>query len=121
MPAKNVGVLSVRVLEGNVCGTYGYVSFDGPVSIEDGLKKTNGLLHRGPENMGFYSDNRVFLGHTRLSFLDLRDIANQPFKNSDCCLVYNGEVYKYLQLKEEYFGERSFLTGSDTEVLFELM
>jgi asparagine synthase (glutamine-hydrolysing) len=76
--------------------------------------------HRGPD---FTAIKQVaqngFLGHNRLSIIDLSSAANQPF-SSDCgryTLVFNGEIYNYLELKQELRNDFNFKTNSDTEVL----
>ncbi|RYG31676.1 MAG: asparagine synthase (glutamine-hydrolyzing), partial [Chitinophagaceae bacterium] len=63
----------------------------------------------------------MFLGHRRLSILDLNEVANQPMV-SQCggyVMVYNGEVYNYLDLKQK-LPEVHWKTNSDTEVILEL-
>jgi asparagine synthase (glutamine-hydrolysing) len=60
------------------------------------------------------------LGHRRLSILDLSAAGHQPMSNADGSLwiIYNGEVYNYLELRDELKGEGySFCTGTDTEVV----
>ena len=83
---------------------------------------TSLLSHRGPDGAGTFcsEDKKIFLGHTRLSILDLSNNAAQPMSNEDGSiqLVFNGEIYNYLELKEnlEELGY-SFKTTSDTEVV----
>lgn len=76
--------------------------------------------HRGPDFMDFYyEDSKMAFGHNRLSIIDLSSNANQPFK-SDCgnyILIFNGEIYNYLELKKELQYKYVFKTHSDTEVL----
>lgn len=104
-----------------MCGIYGYISHKNPFLPEEKVDKLRMLSHRGPDNTGFYHKDNLFLGHMRLSILDLSDAANQPFQDSQCCLIYNGEIYNYLQLREKHLGGKHWLTSSDTEVLFELL
>ena len=77
----------------------------------------NKIIHRGPNAEGIYADDRVALGHRRLSIIDLEG-GNQPIYNEDesIMIVYNGEVYNYKELKEE-LTDHTFKTNSDTEVL----
>ena len=60
--------------------------------------------HRGPDFTDYYVDeNRIALGHNRLSIIDLSSNANQPF-TSDCgnyVIVFNGEIYNYIELRNE--------------------
>ena len=89
--------------------------------INKSLKHLSLLSSRGPDNQGYYIDkeNGVFLGHTRLSIIDLSEESNQPFIKGNSVIVYNGEVYNYKELKEE-LNYNNFLTNSDTEVLLSL-
>ncbi len=76
--------------------------------------------HRGPDYTGYWIDSsKVALGHNRLSIIDLSEGANQPFW-SECgnwVLIFNGEIYNYLELKKELQSKFTFKTQSDTEVL----
>ena len=77
---------------------------------------TDNLIHRGPDDYGFYVDDKVALGHRRLSIIDLKT-GKQPIEDDDYVIVFNGEIYNYLELKEELKGKYKFKTKSDTEVL----
>lgn len=75
--------------------------------------------HRGPDAECIWSDNHIILGHNRLSILDLSSAANQPMI-STCgryVIVFNGEIYNYLELKRELQQNYIFQTDSDTEVI----
>ena len=76
------------------------------------------LVHRGPNNQSVYSDSTAYLGHTRLSIIDLSEEGNQPFKDisSRYVMTYNGEVYNYSQVRSE-LNEFSFQSKTDTEVI----
>ncbi|MHB1147218.1 MAG: asparagine synthase (glutamine-hydrolyzing) [Lutibacter sp.] len=76
--------------------------------------------HRGPDATGKYVDpNFAAMGHNRLAIIDLSEQANQPFLDSSgrYVLVFNGEIYNYIELKEILTKEYFFKTSSDTEVL----
>jgi asparagine synthase (glutamine-hydrolysing) len=76
--------------------------------------------HRGPDNMGHWTvDSEISLGHNRLSILDLSEAANQPFHSSDgrYVMVFNGEIYNYLEIRQRLATKYSFRTQSDSEVL----
>jgi asparagine synthase (glutamine-hydrolysing) len=64
---------------------------------------------------------RMVLGHRRLSILDLSTAGRQPMWSHDgrYCISYNGEIYNYLELRKELGSQRTFSTGTDTEVLLE--
>jgi asparagine synthase (glutamine-hydrolysing) len=75
--------------------------------------------HRGPDHQGTFLDQHVALGHNRLSIIDLSEVANQPFFSNDgkLILVFNGEIYNYLEIRDELSKSYIFKTQSDTEVL----
>ena len=89
------------------------------------ITKANSLLeHRGPDNSAYkiYNKNNTILAHTRLSIIDLNAEANQPLLSQDenYSIVFNGEIYNYLELKNECLKlGSSFKTNSDTEVILE--
>lgn len=76
------------------------------------------VAHRGPDNDGVFEDERVALGHRRLSIIELSSDGNQPMvaPEGDLVLVYNGELYNYRQLRAE-LGQATFTTNTDTEVV----
>jgi asparagine synthase (glutamine-hydrolysing) len=75
--------------------------------------------HRGPDNFAVFSEANFGCAHNRLSILDLSPAGNQPYADARYVLVYNGEIYNYLELRQklEGLGER-FTSSSDTAVLF---
>ncbi|MDA0379466.1 MAG: asparagine synthetase B, partial [Bacteroidetes bacterium] len=76
------------------------------------------MAHRGPDNRTVQAHGNALLGHARLSIIDLTDEANQPFEHGPLSLIFNGEIYNYVELREELKGfGRIFRTNSDTEVL----
>ncbi len=74
--------------------------------------------HRGPDGSHISELEGVTLGHNRLSIIDVREIANQPFVSDDgrYTIVYNGELYNFKELKSE-LSEYTYKTEGDTEVL----
>ncbi|MBU3727988.1 MAG: asparagine synthase (glutamine-hydrolyzing) [Phycisphaerales bacterium] len=84
------------------------------------------IAHRGPDACGVHisPDGSFALGHVRLSVIDPSAAANQPFW-SECgrhCLVFNGEIYNYVELADELRALGvSFRTSSDTEVLLQAL
>lgn len=81
------------------------------------------IAHRGPDAAGYYQneDKNIFLGHRRLSIIDISEIANQPMYSScgNYVIVYNGEVYNYKELKNK-LPDFCWQTTGDTEVILEL-
>ncbi len=76
--------------------------------------------HRGPDATEKYIDRDfAALGHNRLAIIDLSPESNQPFLDPSgrYVLVFNGEIYNYIELKAELKGHYAFRTDSDTEVL----
>jgi asparagine synthase (glutamine-hydrolysing) len=107
-----------------MCGIFGVIwhtSEDMPDELR--LRQTvERLHHRGPDDYGIYAEPGVGLVHTRLSLLDLNSRSNQPFwdKGKRYCLVYNGEIYNFVELREKLKKDGvTFRTTSDTEVVLE--
>jgi asparagine synthase (glutamine-hydrolysing) len=105
-----------------MCGFAGILSPNPALTEQARMKKATAVLaHRGPEREAFYRNKAgtVTLGHRRLCILDLSDAASQPMTyGGRYHLVYNGELYNYLELKKslQATGCR-FQSGSDSEVL----
>ena len=80
-----------------VLGNYGSSSDDfmKVTSLED-------IAHRGPDSMGHYKNKNVYLGHTRLSILDVSERGNQPMFSEDgqYIIIFNGEIYNHLDLRK---------------------
>lgn len=104
-----------------MCGIAGYISNQNKIPVADFMKATQALNHRGPDAEGFYSneDGSLHFGHKRLSILDLSTSANQPFfsKCGRYCIVYNGEIYNYKEIKNQLQLETK--TTGDTEIIIE--
>lgn len=100
-----------------MCGIFGCI---GKMSEEDSYKCIKQIAHRGPDALVVKALEGVTLAHARLSILDISDSANQPMVDATgrYWIVYNGEVYNFIELKEELelLGYR-FRTNSDTEVV----
>ena len=104
-----------------MCGIAGKIRFRKSEELNECVKIMTDFLHeRGPDASGYWSDENLCFGHTRLSIIDLSVNANQPFITDDDNYVisYNGEVYNYLDLRSslEKYGYK-FRTESDTEVI----
>ena len=93
------------------------------------IKKMNdALYHRGPDNVGIWNDfeENFFLGHTRLSILDLSLSGSQPMisHNERYVISFNGEIYNHLELKKEQEKINRGIRWrghSDTEILLEMI
>jgi asparagine synthase (glutamine-hydrolysing) len=100
-----------------MCGIAGII---GNYKQEQLLSMLDIQKHRGPDYNGVYYDsNYAALGHNRLAIIDLSPKSNQPFfDNSErYAIVFNGEIYNYIELKTELQSQYDFKTESDTEVL----
>ena len=80
------------------------------------IKYDNSLHHREPDSSDSFEDDHIILHHNRLAIINLTEEAGQLFCYKNFVLVYNGEIYNYLEIKEE-LREYNFRTSSDTEVL----
>ncbi|RCL65052.1 MAG: asparagine synthase (glutamine-hydrolyzing) [Bacteroidetes bacterium] len=106
-----------------MCGIVGWIGKGAPFKNKEFDSALQDLKHRGPNHRDFVLvDNKVFLGHSRLSIIDLESRSNQPMK-SNCgryWIVYNGECFNYSALREELSKQGAvFQTSSDTEVLLQ--
>lgn len=103
-----------------MCGICGIISFtDKPIEENRILKIINTIKHRGPDDEGYFIDNKIGLGHVRLSIIDLTEAGHQPMYSNDnnYVIVYNGELYNYLELKKELSSGYEFISSTDTEVI----
>lgn len=74
--------------------------------------------HRGPDHRGTWQSGHVFLGHNRLSILDLSAASHQPMTRGNLTISFNGEVYNYVELRQELQAAGyTFVTSGDTEVV----
>ncbi len=106
-----------------MCGIAGFFSRSGKPAPEGLLiNMTRILRHRGPDGEGFFSDSDFYLGHRRLSIIDIEG-GHQPMTNEDgsIVIVFNGEIYNYIELRDELISKgHRFQTRSDTEVIIHL-
>src|SRR5215468_145295 len=107
-----------------MCGIAGVLAYrtDRSPSREGLQRMAEVLAHRGPDEQGLYLSGPVGFAHRRLSIIDLAS-GQQPMESPDgqVCLIYNGELYNYPELKVELEQKGYvFRTRSDTEVLLAL-
>lgn len=101
-----------------MCGIAGFLNTQHKLIDEANLYKMLDLQqHRGPDAKGIYYNGHIGLAHNRLSLLDLSANGNQPFEDDQFALIYNGEIYNFQALKAK-LPPRSYVSSSDTEVLF---
>jgi asparagine synthase (glutamine-hydrolysing) len=78
------------------------------------------IHHRGPDEDGIFAEKNIAFFHKRLSIIDL-STGQQPMTYNDCTLVFNGEIYNYIELRNELIKKgHKFRTTSDTEVILHL-
>jgi len=107
-----------------MCGIAGIcrLTDSDPITLDAVTRMIAVQHHRGPDETGFYLDDRVALGQSRLSIIDLAG-GTQPVHNEDQTLwiVYNGEVFNYPELRADLVAKgHRFYTTCDTEVLVHL-
>lgn len=106
-----------------MCGIAGIINYKAglPVSAELIDSMLAQLHHRGPDNSNHTISQNNQLGHTRLSIIDING-GNQPIYNSDntVSVVFNGEIFNYIELKKQFLFDYPFYTSTDTEVIVAL-
>ena len=106
-----------------MCGIAGIWKFNASTLEHAVLQRfTDSLRHRGPDGSGYFIDEQLplGLGHRRLSILDLSHLGQQPmsFANERYWLTYNGEVFNFVELRQELEGlGHRFRSQTDTEVI----
>lgn len=100
-----------------MCGFVGYINKK--TKKKETIKAMNDMIiHRGPDDESYYSDDSVSLAFRRLSIIDLKN-GRQPMMNEDesVVIVFNGEIYNFQELRKELEGKHTFKNNSDTEVI----
>ncbi|NOU16868.1 MAG: asparagine synthase (glutamine-hydrolyzing) [Bacteroidales bacterium] len=118
-----------------MCGIFSAINLKSSFSTNDYdifKKSTNIIDYRGPdacglltinsENKQFDSENyNIFLGHRRLSIIDLSVEGNQPMIDNDYIIIFNGEIFNYVELRTQLQSEGIiFKTKTDTEVILKI-
>jgi asparagine synthase (glutamine-hydrolysing) len=103
-----------------MCGIAGIINWNGTENLVEIVgKMTDAIAHRGPDAEGIYTEQTLGFGHRRLSIIDTSAAGNQPFYSPqrDVVIVFNGEIYNYLELRKELATDYDFATHTDTEVI----
>lgn len=103
-----------------MCGIAGFIetNLTQNQAIDNVQAMLKAIQHRGPDNSSFWQQESVVIGHNRLSIIDLTEAANQPFEFDDVVIVFNGEIYNYIEIRQELEKKGIvFTTHSDTEVI----
>ena len=104
-----------------MCGFFGSI---GEVLHEVDIQRNKRILHpRGPDDNHCISGMDFTFGFVRLSILDLSNNGRQPFVSADkrYVLVFNGEIFNYIELRKRFLSDFKFIGNSDTEVLLNLL
>ena len=104
-----------------MCGFVAILQDAPLIEVGDAGRALDTIAHRGPDAAGEWQEKNVFLGHRRLSIIDLAT-GDQPMQSGDkrYVIVFNGEIYNYLELRNRLIGMgAAFRTLSDTEVILE--
>ena len=103
-----------------MCGITGIFGISNANEAQNRVNDMNNALkHRGPNSEGVFAEPGVALGHRRLSIIDLSAAGNQPFysPNRRLCIVFNGEIYNFKEVKDKLSDSYTFSTATDTEVI----
>jgi asparagine synthase (glutamine-hydrolysing) len=104
-----------------MCGFLAILQNDPVVEVTGARRALDAIAHRGPDAAGEWREREVFLGHRRLSIIDLAT-GDQPMQSADgrYIIVFNGEIYNFVELRNLLSREGvTFRTRSDTEVILE--
>lgn len=99
----------------------GQQNLDRPKELISNMNQS--ISHRGPDDAGFWSNSQagIYLGHRRLSIIDLTNRAHQPMTGpGGSTIVFNGEIYNHSALRRRHFRGIDFQSNSDTEVVLRL-
>jgi asparagine synthase (glutamine-hydrolysing) len=119
-----------------MCGIFGAIRFNGTFNEANWhqfKELTDLVTYRGPDGSGYYCANHkngsendkdgfnLFYGHRRLAIIDLSSLGAQPMSKGNLVIIFNGEIYNFLELKSELtvLGCR-FETNTDTEVILKI-
>jgi len=99
-----------------MCGIIGVV---GKFERENFIKALSKIAHRGPDDSGIYHHDNLSLGHQRLSIQDLSENGHQPMHSADgnWTIIFNGEIYNHLDIRQELESKYVFKSSGDTETL----
>ena len=100
-----------------MCGITGFAGLNDKARIR---RMTSAIVHRGPDDFGYFSDKNIELGNRRLAIIDLSKKGHQPMSNEDgdVWITYNGEIYNFQPLCHELEARgHKFKSDTDTETI----
>ncbi len=106
-----------------MCGIAGIYTADQTQPLSQPLLRAmcDAIIHRGPDEAGYFIDKGIAFGHRRLSIIDIAS-GQQPMVNKEAgySLVFNGEIYNYREIRQQLIALGAhFNTASDTEVILQ--
>jgi asparagine synthase (glutamine-hydrolysing) len=106
-----------------MCGIAGIYKYDNcKVKKSEIIGMLSKIKHRGPDGQNIFIYNNVGLGHVLLKIQDTTNNSLQPYFFKNLVLIYNGEIYNYVDLRKELILKNyDFITDGDTEVLIKLI
>lgn len=101
-----------------MCGIFGFTDFK-KEDLKKARQSLHVLRHRGPDQWNEFYDEQIYMGHRRLSILDLSEHGKQPMisKDENVIITVNGEIYNFNILKKELKTKYTFKSTSDSEVI----
>ena len=102
-----------------MCGICGEFRFDN-IKISDvrSYNMMKAITPRGPDHTGEFKDKNIFLGHKRLSVIDVSSRSNQPMEDNNLVIVFNGVIFNYKKLRDKLIKKGyNFFSDGDTEVI----
>ena len=104
-----------------MCGFVGFttVDYDAEANLAIVRDMADRIKHRGPDDDGYYVNDRIAMGFRRLSIIDLEG-SKQPMRNAqeDVTVTFNGEIYNFRELRDELRAAGyEFVTNGDSEVV----
>src|SRR3989344_1417237 len=106
-----------------MCGIAGFIDKKKVLKSEAGKVRLKLMLqtikHRGRDDRGFFINDNIYLGHNRLSIIDLSQQGHQPMLSTDQqqAITFNGEIYNFGETKKALHKNYSFKTQTDAEVI----
>ncbi len=109
-----------------MCGIAGYIGREKFFPTKNKIKNCiNQMVRRGPDNQSYLRFKKkmdYLFCASRLSIIDIDKRSNQPFEDENGILIFNGEIYNYLEIKKKLKKKGvKFYTKSDTEVLLKFL
>ncbi len=102
-----------------MCSILGFIDFRNKYPHKkESIYRLNKLMnHRGPDDVGFYNDEKISLAFNRLSIIDL-NTGNQPIIRNNIISIFNGEIYNFKEIRKELEDKKyKFLTNTDSEII----